>query len=238
MPRKIGQHLPPYQFPVQDLGEDSSKELVVRYPSPIKALKFFLCKFIFSKEKLTPEDAVILFTLFEKVIYHVETGRWQIDSEMKYILFLLRAEFQQLDQLTTLSGSARQEYLQEKYSGTVIFRSKKFSERVYWTLKGHMQQLVIAYSKYWTKRRSPPKAYIGKGYGDKGTARKPELDGSPSWQEVSMDQMFQENNRQRDRAVDSTNYWKNYLVHPVQLSVSQWKLARRLRSAHEGSEGH
>lgn len=31
----------------------------------------------------------------------------------------------------------------------------------------------------------PPKGFIGKGYGDKGTARKPELDGSPSWQEVA-----------------------------------------------------
>lgn len=31
----------------------------------------------------------------------------------------------------------------------------------------------------------PPKAYIGKGYGDKGTAQKPELDASPSWQDVA-----------------------------------------------------
>lgn len=34
-------------------------------------------------------------------------------------------------------------------------------------------------------RKVPPKKYIGKGYGDKGTAKKPELDGSPSWQEVA-----------------------------------------------------
>jgi hypothetical protein len=32
----------------------------------------------------------------------------------------------------------------------------------------------------------PPVKYIGKGYTDKGTARKPHLDGSPSWQEVAM----------------------------------------------------
>lgn len=32
----------------------------------------------------------------------------------------------------------------------------------------------------------PPERYIGKGYGDKGTAKKPELDGSPSWQEIAM----------------------------------------------------
>lgn len=34
-------------------------------------------------------------------------------------------------------------------------------------------------------KRLPPKAYIGKGYGDKGTASKPELDASHSWQDVA-----------------------------------------------------
>lgn len=32
----------------------------------------------------------------------------------------------------------------------------------------------------------PPKTFVGKGYTDKGTARKPHLDGSPGWQEVAM----------------------------------------------------
>lgn len=37
----------------------------------------------------------------------------------------------------------------------------------------------------------PPKQFIGKGYGDKGTAKKPWLDGSPSWQEVATNHQFQ-----------------------------------------------
>lgn len=37
----------------------------------------------------------------------------------------------------------------------------------------------------------PPKQFIGKGYGDKGTAQKPWLDGSPSWQEVATNHQFQ-----------------------------------------------
>lgn len=32
----------------------------------------------------------------------------------------------------------------------------------------------------------PQKLYVGKGYSDKGTARNPALDGSPSWQDVAM----------------------------------------------------
>jgi hypothetical protein len=35
------------------------------------------------------------------------------------------------------------------------------------------------------KNRIPPKAYIGKGYRDKGSARDLAKDGSPSWQEVA-----------------------------------------------------
>lgn len=35
------------------------------------------------------------------------------------------------------------------------------------------------------KKSLPPKAYIGKGYADSGTAKKPAYDASPSWQEVA-----------------------------------------------------
>lgn len=38
----------------------------------------------------------------------------------------------------------------------------------------------------------PPKLYVGKGYNDKGTARNPAFDGSPSWQEVAMGVLFDE----------------------------------------------
>lgn len=36
-----------------------------------------------------------------------------------------------------------------------------------------------------SKKSLPPQRYIGKGYRDKGTAKKPWLDGSPSWQEIA-----------------------------------------------------
>lgn len=39
--------------------------------------------------------------------------------------------------------------------------------------------------------RLPQKAYIGKGYTDKGTAKQPQIDGSPSWQEVACAQSSQ-----------------------------------------------
>jgi hypothetical protein len=38
----------------------------------------------------------------------------------------------------------------------------------------------------------PPKAFIGIGYRDKGARRKPEIDGSPAWQEVAMSNLSKE----------------------------------------------
>lgn len=35
------------------------------------------------------------------------------------------------------------------------------------------------------KSQLPPEKYIGKGYRDKGTAKNPAVDGSPSWQEIA-----------------------------------------------------
>jgi hypothetical protein len=40
-------------------------------------------------------------------------------------------------------------------------------------------------SKGTLNKNIPPKVRIGKGYTDKGTARDPAIDGSPSWQEVA-----------------------------------------------------
>jgi hypothetical protein len=46
-------------------------------------------------------------------------------------------------------------------------------------------QIVANKSPGVPNRSIPPIGYIGKGYRDKGTARKPWLDGSPTWQEVA-----------------------------------------------------
>lgn len=49
-----------------------------------------------------------------------------------------------------------------------------------------------------------PKGYIGKGYTDKGTARNPAKDGSPSWQEVAMSKSGEENESEQKIPVSNT----------------------------------
>ena len=46
-------------------------------------------------------------------------------------------------------------------------------------------------------KKFPPTRYIGVGYSDRGCSRKDSFDGSPSWQEISVDTMFQEKQSQK-----------------------------------------
>lgn len=48
----------------------------------------------------------------------------------------------------------------------------------------------------------PPKKYIGKGYGDKGTLRNPAVDGSPAWQDIACSTVFQLKERLRKLSND------------------------------------
>mgnify|MGYP003957639263 CR=1 FL=1 len=47
-------------------------------------------------------------------------------------------------------------------------------------------QFLDAFTSGIPKKALPPKAYVGKGYRDKGTVKNMAKDGSPSWQEVAM----------------------------------------------------
>lgn len=68
--------------------------------------------------------------------------------------------------------------------------------------RNYAEQLRM-YNRYvefrWTEpegtliKQLPPVKYIGKGYTDKGTARKPHLDNSPAWQDVAVRRKYGEN---------------------------------------------
>ena len=65
-----------------------------------------------------------------------------------------------------------------------------------------------------------PKRFIGLGYGDKGTAKKPELDGSHSWQVVAQSNQVlrREFNEELDNARDKTKSFKERLKHSKQAT--------------------
>ena len=80
--------------------------------------------------------------------------------------------------------------------------------------------LTLQYATGIPTKRLPPKAYIGKGYGDKGTAKKPEIDASPSWQAVAT----AVSNRERQEA-DGLEEIKNAKTFK-ELERGFWKVIR------------
>lgn len=69
-----------------------------------------------------------------------------------------------------------------------------FPQRNYSTIKSRMSgryQLKDATQPGVDVKTLPPKRFIGKGYGDKGTLKNCALDGSPSWQEVSSSEKYE-----------------------------------------------
>jgi len=61
--------------------------------------------------------------------------------------------------------------------------------------------------------QTKPKAYIGKGYTDKGTARNPAKDGSPTWQEVASHrgQLHEQEKSDRSRKNSNRPSFKEYV---------------------------
>lgn len=75
----------------------------------------------------------------------------------------------------------------------------------------------------------PPKKHIGKGYRDHGTAPKPELDGSPSWQEVGSE--FGNLEREiKELALEILKYIKGESNDSI---IEQLKKLQRFNAVHE-----
>lgn len=69
----------------------------------------------------------------------------------------------------------------------VLCQSVIYDERSYFRIKGQNRNkdFRLVFKDTILPRRTPPKAYIGIGYKDKGSRREPAEDGSPKWQEVA-----------------------------------------------------
>jgi hypothetical protein len=62
-----------------------------------------------------------------------------------------------------------------------------FSE---WSVKSYIKKTNLL-----TKKRHPPKRFVGVGYRDKGSRRIPSTDGRPAWQEVASEPVIYDNGR-------------------------------------------
>lgn len=153
----------------------------------IVVFKYLLSKLLYSKDELSEEDIVVLFIVWENVVKECATDP-VFKERYFWLLFLTRGMFNNIGAFAA-DLQSRSEMSKELDNFFSQGRAD-LSAAVYFGGKGtHSVKLVAA-----EPQEPPPKNRIGVGYRDKGNAKDSAWDGSPSWQEVSMDEWFQSHN--------------------------------------------
>jgi len=181
----IRQSLPPKPSTKRDLASNSYNILSFKTESNKTVFSFLFSKIIFSEDYLTEFEITALFLSYEKMVIKInqDKGTWQ---KYSYLTFLLRHIIQSLEPLIRMDPKDR--FIQMEGIRTLVTGfSHIISRRFYFRKKGELVKLYELWVATRMKKKFAAKAFIGKGYGDKGTAKNLSLDGSPDWKEVAMD---------------------------------------------------
>lgn len=212
MPKTFWQSSSPERFTTKVLSENHWN--TVEYLSEkkdITIVRFFLSKLFFAEECFTLAEKVALFLSFEKVVIACQRNK-EYRQKYQREIFDFRAIFQSLESLSMMSPTIRTETLREHYSHKM--RGNFVSRRYYYAMKGQLQKLFLLRIKTRWPKKFPPKAYVGKGYGDKGSAKDAAYDGNPDWREIAMDET---NQTDQQTGKDEEGIWSSLRVHSLQL---------------------
>lgn len=168
------------------------KSVRLRYTKHCKfitLIRYLTGKITFFPEKVQRVDILLLFdslVTLQDLLEKEEDFKRKYGQDLESLALILKS-FKLHPRTKILDVKKLGEQFESKIPSFVL------PKRNLQTVWNHVQRMY-----YYTSstdsgteiKRLPPKAYIGKGYTDKGTARKPELDGSPSWQEVAQYNSF------------------------------------------------
>jgi len=142
-----------------------------------------ICSMILFGEEI---DEEIVHVLFQNQLWLQQKCLSDLEFQKKYGDFVLN-----LNKILKSSNFSRG--LTEGAIDSLRLKLKEISDSLY--PQRNLQQIILKVREsFYTKtykpsgketKYLPSKRFIGIGYRDKGAARKPEIDGSPSWQEVS-----------------------------------------------------
>jgi len=152
--------------------------------------RVLISKLLYEIDKFTSEDLLALFDnqlFLENLASKNESFRLKFRMSLEDISnYLKAAKFKNLTDLPRIA---------EKFKRFIKIKLDKFI----FPKRNYPNQLKM-YNRFvefrWTDPEGtpiaqlPPVKYIGKGYTDKGTAKIPHLDNSPSWQNVSVRKKF------------------------------------------------
>ena len=168
------------------------KSVQLRYTKQVKyitLLRYLTGKIAFDEKRVERIDLLLLFdtlVTLQQLVEKEENFKRKYGLDLESLALILKT-FNLQPNTKLLSVKRLGNQLKDKIPNFILPQRNLSSV---WL---HVQKMYYFTSSMPSGRENkkiPPKAYIGKGYTDKGTARKPELDGSPSWQEVAQTLSF------------------------------------------------
>ena len=168
------------------------KSVQLRYTKNVKyitLLRYLTGKISFDERRVERIDLLLLFdtlVTLQDLVEKEENFKRKYGQDLESLASILKT-FNLQPSTKVLAVKRLGNQLKDKIPNFIL------PQRNLSTVWIHVQKMYYFTSSMPSGRelkKIPPKAYIGKGYTDKGTARKPELDGSPSWQEVAQTLSF------------------------------------------------
>lgn len=148
--------------------------------------KYILSKLLYETEKFGIWDLILLFELQIDLEDKIERGEFKTEFQEK--IKDLSKTMKEFNFSNNLSDQGILRFV-EKIKNLDSKNELTVPRRNYSSLKVQSEKeirfRVISPKELFSSRPKPPKAYIGKGYTDKGNRRDLAITGSPSWQEVS-----------------------------------------------------
>lgn len=211
--QQIRQTIAPSPFTTEKLSESHWKSVKAELSNEFVVLRYLTSKIVFTEEVVSEEEKVALFLSFENVVAKIardEGCRRKYGSEV----FTFRAIYQDLDHIVRMEPELRHNRLETKYN---FYRGKLFSRRYFYSVRGQLQRLYQIRLQTRFPRKFAPKAFVGKGYGDHGTAKNAAIDGSPDWKEVAMTLSEQEI-MAKTRLDRELEVFRSFRVHQNQIN--------------------
>jgi hypothetical protein len=177
MPDKIGR-TPPRYSPNTILEVSEHKTFSLRIPTAkfaLQILRWLLTKFYSRGRKYTETEHVIVYLLAEYLENYRD--RRFLDTH-KLLLLKLRL-------LTNLSLKPVLKHYEKRQEEILLSQRILFSPRAFLSLPADFALKFLSVKDRRRKKDHAPLRRIGVGYRDKGAAKFPAIDGSPSWQEVA-----------------------------------------------------
>lgn len=213
----LGQTTISRHFKTAVLSENNWNQVQFKSISALASLRFLASKLLCTEETFTEEDCSALFLSYESCV-KLAAAHPEFHQKYGYYLYQLRVCVQNLDgirkRVTEFRETLGAMVIGEFFTGR---NSTFLSKRYFYAVRGQMLKLYAIWIKTRYPKKFPAKKYVGKGYGDHGTAKNVALDGSLSWQETYLCLRTEENSSSVTREDKEVEYFRKLRVHPQLL---------------------